>query len=214
MRIDRQNLTIHCYQGSKAILPFIRSAKRGPCNWAFHWKQSGHFDWKPFIIFWGWKANHSICACAFMSTALFFLTNNNHRPLYYEELLPSSLELTLCLKQLNYQLHCFYIGKYSAGSVLLWGIKWCVKQHGLTNAGGHGSAPHLGVLARWGLLALQTESRGAEKLTARVEVGAVRTLVAAVSRHVQFGATDLCQRKKLSVTEWFAPLSKLMSSAT
>lgn len=65
----------------------------------------------------------------------------------------------------------------------------------LTNTSGHSSAPLLAVLARCRLLALQTESRRAEELTAGVEVGAVRTLVATVGRHVQFGTADLCQRK-------------------
>lgn len=64
---------------------------------------------------------------------------------------------------------------------------------GLTDAGGDGGAPRLGVLARGRLLALQAESSAAEKLTARVEVGAVGALVPAVNRHVQFGTADLCR---------------------
>ena len=67
--------------------------------------------------------------------------------------------------------------------------------HSLTNTGGDVSAPHLVVLAGCRLVALQTESRGADELAARVEVGSVRTLVPAVSRHAQLGAANLCQRK-------------------
>lgn len=63
---------------------------------------------------------------------------------------------------------------------------------GLTNTCGQFGAPHSVVLAGCGFLALQTEPRGAEELAAGVEVGAVRTFVSAVSRHVELGAADLC----------------------
>lgn len=46
-------------------------------------------------------------------------------------------------------------------------------RHILTNTGGDSGAPRLAVLAGCRLLALQSESRRAEELTARVEVGAV-----------------------------------------
>lgn len=68
-------------------------------------------------------------------------------------------------------------------------------KHILTDAGGNTGAPHLVVLAGCRLLALQAEPRGAEELAARVEVGAVRALVAAVDGHVQLGTADLCQRR-------------------
>lgn len=67
--------------------------------------------------------------------------------------------------------------------------------HILTNTGGNTSTPHLAVLAGCRLLALQTESGGAEEFTARIEVGAVRALVATVCRHVQLGTADLCKRR-------------------
>lgn len=52
------------------------------------------------------------------------------------------------------------------------------------------------MLAGRRLLAFQAETGGAEKLTARVEVGTVGTLVSAVIRHAQFGTADLCRRIK------------------
>lgn len=67
---------------------------------------------------------------------------------------------------------------------------------GLTNTGGDRYGPRFAVLAGCRLLAFQAETGGAEKLTARVEVGAVGTLVSAVIRHAQFGTADLCRRIK------------------
>lgn len=69
------------------------------------------------------------------------------------------------------------------------------RTHRLTDTGGRVRTPHLAVLAGCRLLALQTEPRGTEELTARVEIGAVRTLVATVGGHVQLGTADLCQRR-------------------
>lgn len=67
------------------------------------------------------------------------------------------------------------------------------KTHNLTNTGGDSGTPHLVVLAGRRLLALQTETRGAEELTTGVEVGAVWTLVATVSRHAHLLTADLCR---------------------
>lgn len=63
----------------------------------------------------------------------------------------------------------------------------------LTDTGGDGHSPGLAVLAGRCLLAFQAVARGAEELTAGVEVGAVRTLVPAVVGHVQFWTADLCE---------------------
>lgn len=73
--------------------------------------------------------------------------------------------------------------------------------HSLTDTRRDASTPHLAVLAGCSFLALQTVSRGAEELAARVEVGAVRTLVAAVDRHVELWTADFCHRKHSDVME-------------
>lgn len=78
--------------------------------------------------------------------------------------LSSSLQLTLYLKQVKYHLRgflqcCLVVRNNNIDS--------------LTNAGGDSGSPRLAVLAGCCLLAFQTETRGAEKLTARVEVGAI-----------------------------------------
>ena len=73
--------------------------------------------------------------------------------------------------------------------------------HSLTNTCGGCGTPHLAVLAGCRLLALQSESRGAEELTAGVEVGATRTLVTSVNGHFRLWTADLYQQRQLRVSK-------------